>query len=461
MKYVIAVVMTLLSVFVWFSLLTGPDRTKQEYQKAMESARDYEERQIYRKALDYYEEAGKYADKKQKYSIGMKIVEMSVELNDAASYEKECKNLIKNYPSKKKPYEQLLKYYQAKEDIKELVPFLKKTKKRFPKEEIFHKAYRKLEEDYTQSGESYDEISDWLRGYALVKTSGNQTEQQNFLTPEKEETDYRTGKIFQVLDSQTTVEADGINGERIVMSDHPGELLLRQDKKKQWSMIDGDGNITENNPDAGIEEAGPYIDHYAAAKIKGKYYWINQTMRTSKRSFDMLGSFWEGTAPVCQDGKWALFSAEKFQEITKYCFSDIKRDEFGRGMVADRMFATKDSGYQMYNRDGKRMGAESFEDAKPFVSEEPAAVKQSDRWGFADRNGKLVIDGKYEEAGSFAYGYAAVKQDGKWGVINEQDEMVIKPCYQMIKSFNSEGYAAVQTDDGKWSFIRMNTIAYR
>lgn len=115
----------------------------------------------------------------------------------------------------------------------------------------------------------------------------------------------------------------------------------------------------------------------------------------------------------------------------------------------------------MYNGDGKRIGAESFEDAKPFVSEEPAAVKQDGRWGFADRNGKLVIDGKYEEAGSFAYGYAAVKQDGKWGVINDQDEMVIKPCYQMIKSFNSEGYAAVQTDDGKWSFIRMNTIAYR
>ena len=463
MKYIIAVGMTLLSIFVWFNLLTSPDRTKEQYRKAIESARDYEERQIYQKAVDYYEQARSYANEKQDYSIGMKLVELSVDLNDAATYEKECNALIKKYPDRQEPYEKLLEYYQARKDLTKLVPFLLKAQKKFPKEEVFVKAYQDLETDYTDLEDVYKDISDWFGGYALVKTTGTRQQEESFLASEEEKdsTDVpKSETMFQVLGKQGAVEVDELYCDQAVLSDQPGQYLLQRNSEKQWNMTDSNGNVIENNPDVAFEEIGPFVGGYASAKAEGKYYWINETMHTSRKSFEKAGSFWDGCAPVCNDGKWALFSAEEFKEITKYCFSDIKQDEFGRAVIEDRMFAAQDGGYGLYNGAGKKVEEESFEDAKPFLSKEPAAVKQNGKWGFADRAGKVVIEASYEDAGSFAHGYAAVCQNGKWGVINRKGEMVVQPQYGQIKSFNSEGLAAVKSGSD-WHFIRINTIAYQ
>lgn len=69
---------------------------------------------------------------------------------------------------------------------------------------------------------------------------------------------------------------------------------------------------------------------------------------------------------------------------------------------------------------------EVFPDNKLF------AVKQNDKWGFADKSGKVVVQCDYDMVTAFnEYGFAGVMQAGKWGVINENGEIVANPSYEI------------------------------
>lgn len=56
--------------------------------------------------------------------------------------------------------------------------------------------------------------------------------------------------------------------------------------------------------------------------------------------------------------------------------------------------------------------------------------KQNDKYGYVDKNGKVVVDYQYDDATEQnEYGYAAVQKDGKWGAINEKGEEIVAPQY--------------------------------
>ncbi len=44
--------------------------------------------------------------------------------------------------------------------------------------------------------------------------------------------------------------------------------------------------------------------------------------------------------------------------------------------------------------------------------------RKGDKWGFCDRNKKIVIGCKYDFAGPFSEGLSIVKLNGKWGFID-------------------------------------------
>src|ERR1035437_2624563 len=55
-------------------------------------------------------------------------------------------------------------------------------------------------------------------------------------------------------------------------------------------------------------------------------------------------------------------------------------------------------------------------------------VVVGDRWGFADKSGKLVINPQFERAEPFASGLAEVRLD-KWGYVNDSGKMVLNPQF--------------------------------
>ena len=79
------------------------------------------------------------------------------------------------------------------------------------------------------------------------------------------------------------------------------------------------------------------------------------------------------------------------------------------------------------------------------------------KWGFADRDGKIVIECIYDEVKPFCEGLAAVKLNDKWGYINDKGEVVIPLQYANAESL-SEGLAAVNMATGALKLKRYGFI---
>lgn len=63
--------------------------------------------------------------------------------------------------------------------------------------------------------------------------------------------------------------------------------------------------------------------------------------------------------------------------------------------------------------------------------------KKDNKYGYLDKNGKVVVDYIYDDAEEQnAYGYAAVQKDGKWGAINEKGEEIVSPQYDFTNNLN-------------------------
>lgn len=81
-----------------------------------------------------------------------------------------------------------------------------------------------------------------------------------------------------------------------------------------------------------------------------------------------------------------------------------------------------------------------------------AKVTVNGKAGFINTDGKLVIEAKFKDAGSFSQGLAPFEDsNGKWGYIDHHGKIAIQPTFDWAISF-SEGRALVQV--GKlWGYI--------
>ena len=87
--------------------------------------------------------------------------------------------------------------------------------------------------------------------------------------------------------------------------------------------------------------------------------------------------------------------------------------------------------------------------------------KQTEKWGFMDRNGKVIVEPKYDReeihlgldyTSPYSEGMAAVSVNGKWGFIDASGKMVIQPQYEEVSSFTN-GVAAGLDDEGNVVFF--------
>ena len=79
--------------------------------------------------------------------------------------------------------------------------------------------------------------------------------------------------------------------------------------------------------------------------------------------------------------------------------------------------------------------------------------KKDGKYGFVDKDGKVVVDYIYDDATEQnQYGYAAINKDGKWGSIDEKGKIVQEPIYDL------DDYLKIDFI-GRWHFgkdINMN-----
>ena len=87
----------------------------------------------------------------------------------------------------------------------------------------------------------------------------------------------------------------------------------------------------------------------------------------------------------------------------------------------------KDDEYKYYN-----LKIEEKNEADIFTSNTLFISKKNGKYGFVDKDNKVIVDYIYDDATKQnQYGFAGVKKDGKWGVINKEGKLIQEPIYSL------------------------------
>ena len=406
-------------------LMEGPAR----YRSLMEEAGRYESQKIYVSAIDCYKQALEL--KPGSIELNTKIAADYLNLGDEVSFINYCNavNEEHGYPVGTALME--TDYYMERQQEKKAISVLQKALKHHKDSQELLGRYDKLKYTYTDAYLRFDGMYPFrndsavvMNGdrYGLIKPNGNTLMKcgHDWLGPMSDD-----GEYIPVADDGEFYYANS-SGYRIEVP--------RQGQKVEWL-----GTIS-----GGI----------APAKINGKYGYINAKFEEqSPFQWDGASVMKNGIGAVMQGGKWALIN-DSYELVTDYIYDDVKMDEYGFCSISGRIFAKGQQGYIMLDEKGQQVGEQAFEDVRPFLTKEPAAVQISGKWGFAGMDGKLVIEPKYEAAGAFSSGLAPVRQGEDWGYVTVKDEMAIKPQYTEAGSFY-KGIAPVK-DGNMWTAIVLN-----
>ena len=88
-------------------------------------------------------------------------------------------------------------------------------------------------------------------------------------------------------------------------------------------------------------------------------------------------------------------------------------------------------------------------------------IIEKGKYGYIDRNGKVIIKPQFDMAKRFSEGLARVRVGSKWGFIDQTGKIIIRPQFEISDIGDNnpsldfhEGMAAVSLDEGnKWGYI--------
>jgi hypothetical protein len=123
------------------------------------------------------------------------------------------------------------------------------------------------------------------------------------------------------------------------------------------------------------------------------------------------------------DAKGEIVIKPQFEEVTDFS---------PEGVAVVRVA----SNYTLIDRTGKRLRKPVF-DSIWNIGRRPANLRVSNRWGYIDKSGKVVIDMPLSFAPHFSSGLIPVEVNGKWGYADAKGEIVVKPEFYRAWPFRN------------------------
>lgn len=221
----------------------------------------------------------------------------------------------------------------------------------------------------------------------------------------------------------------------------------------EWHVVNPDGYKIARTSEP-VDYMGINVGGKLPISKNGKYAYVNTALQIPEdMPYDYASNFKNGVAAVKKNGKWALVDINE-NLLTQYIFEEIVLDEFDTCCNGGAIFVKHNGKYFMVNSSGAKITEQAFDNVKPFVSSEPAAVCINGLWGFVDNQGKIVIEPQYQNADSFNIGLGGVCVDDLWGYINSGGTFRIECQFQDCKPFSAAGIAAVKENDF-WKYVRL------
>ncbi len=177
---------------------------------------------------------------------------------------------------------------------------------------------------------------------------------------------------------------------------------------------------------------------------------------TSKGDFAF--EFKDGIAYVFISGKRGIIDTSG--KITYPNISDLLPHwaRYSEGLAP---FMNRDGRWGYLDKQGRVVIQTRFYLASEFI-EGLACVQAEEGYGFIDKTGVFVIKPVFDSADDFSEGLARVCQKGRWGYMDKSGKLVLKPQYKSARQF-SEGLAYVEISEEsadksggsipKWAYI--------
>lgn len=161
--------------------------------------------------------------------------------------------------------------------------------------------------------------------------------------------------------------------------------------------------------------------------------------------FGLIG-FNEGMVPVEIDKKSGyMHESGKVSVPAKYDKVRAFNDERGVAKLGSSFYMILPNGEE------KEITVSGLQDVRKF-SEGVAPFKANDKWGFIDKEGKVIAEAKFKGIGYLSNGLAWAKtEDCKVGYINTKGVTVIEFNYTAAKDF-TDGMARVKKGDN-WIYV--------
>jgi tetratricopeptide (TPR) repeat protein len=409
-KIVISLLLVALLGGGWYSTITGIAADREKYNEYVKEGDTEYENTLYQKSITAYEKA------------------LAVKSN--AEVQRKLISAYDKYYSEDQSYERRQSYIDG----------LDTARGHFPKEVQYWVRETEL---YIES-EDYDKAMSLFRkadaegisskeldtlGTALIYS--NTSNLTYFSNPAQPVNDYfivSTGNSWNWLSgdgekdsSDSYIQISPINSKGVF-------LCTTEDDATQFVDMD---DVVQGKTENSYSDFGVLSEDLISVKsTDGTYSFINLNGKEVCGGYQQAGSFNDGKAAVQNnEGKWGIIN-KKGEYVIKPEFDDIKLNLDGRYVVDGVVLAAQNSEYKIYNpeltktRDGFSCDNIDIPTGKGWI-----AFCQSNKWGFVDAGGEVVIEPQYEEAKSFSNGLAAVSKDGSWGYINTGNNTVIDCTY--------------------------------
>lgn len=143
---------------------------------------------------------------------------------------------------------------------------------------------------------------------------------------------------------------------------------------------------------------------------------------------------------TCYDTKFtiAIFDNGKYNLYNRFLPVTLLQDYTYIHRYSDKLFLVKNSNkYGLIDQQGKIV-IECIYDCIQDLGEDQNAVKQGELWGIIDNKGKIIIECKCDSVGKFKDSVACVRINKLWGLVDKGGSFHIEPKFENVwgKVFN-------------------------
>ncbi len=411
----------------WSVMFKDAAKLQAQYDEYIQTAREKDELELFDEANDNYRAALGMMD-----TIGLReeIADFYLSEERFDTYIGFCEDTMSVYPKDEVAYRRLAEYYESKGNYSAAFRTIDKAAARNVKSDTLNEISERIKYEFQIFNLGLDDVRVISNGLCAARKVN--------------------GYWGYVNSSGKTA----ISFKYEVAGDFNGSYMAIIDQNKTPVLIDSTSR--EKSKDASGRQAEDItflFEDKIAVKFDGKYRYFDYEFNELFGSYDYAGTFNGGVAAVENDGKWFLIDSSG-NKISDKTFDEIVVDEKGVSFRNGVAFAKTNGKYILIDQSANQVGSGSWAAVDCFNTDEPAAVSNGTKWGYINAKGEVVIDYTYDEAKSFANGFAAVCNENLWGYITNDNILRIDYQFEQAKDFGPTGTAFVISTAG-WDVLSL------